>query len=77
MTNLTDVLSEYRATGRLAFHYPRKNTVSLNGGKAVPVKDAIKIMRDCVKNHRPVCGSCGGPMNNHVSGCDNDGPEVV
>lgn len=25
---------------------------------------------------RPICGSCGQPMNAHLPTCDNDGPEV-
>ncbi len=41
----TTIIESYRATGRLAFHYPRKKLISLNGHKAIPVKEAIAQMR--------------------------------
>ena len=41
MTKLEKLIEAYRASGRCAFYYPRKKLVSLDGHKAVPVKDAI------------------------------------
>lgn len=38
------LLSEYRATGRVAFYRPRKKDISLNGGKYIPVKEAAAKM---------------------------------
>ena len=49
MENIEKLLKEYRATGRLAFYHPRKQTISLNGGKHVPVKEALKKIRETLK----------------------------
>lgn len=48
MTKLEKTIEAYRASGRVAFHYPRKNMVSLDGGKLLPVKDAIAKMCECL-----------------------------
>ena len=54
MENIDKLLKEYRATGRLAFYHPRKQTISLNGGKHVPVKEALKKIRETLRDIRPL-----------------------
>lgn len=46
MTKLEKLIAAWNATGRCAFYYPRKKLVSLNGHKAVPVKEAIAQMTE-------------------------------
>jgi hypothetical protein len=44
MLNQDDVkkyIDLYNATGRIAYHYPRKHKISLNGGPQLPEKEAI------------------------------------
>lgn len=36
------LIEAYRATGRVVFLHPRKRTISLNGGGAVPWLEAIQ-----------------------------------
>jgi len=43
---LKTLMNRWISTGRIAFHYPRKKQVSLNGGKAISEKDAIKYLKD-------------------------------
>ena len=38
----------YTATGRCAFVHPRKKTISLNGGKAMPFSEGVKQIRECL-----------------------------
>ena len=35
-------------SGRIAFHYPRKKMIRLNGGIALSEKDAIKKIKECL-----------------------------
>jgi hypothetical protein len=46
MKQLEKLLEAYKASGRCAFYYPRKQMVSLNGHKAIPVKDAMARMTE-------------------------------
>ena len=39
------IFEAYRATGRSAFYYPRKGTVSLNGFRAIPLNEAVLKMK--------------------------------
>lgn len=39
--DVKSALDAYRKTGRVAFHHPKKKTVSLNGGKHMPERDAV------------------------------------
>lgn len=43
-TVLRELIEAYNASGRCAFYHSRKQTVSLSGHKAIPVKDAIAKM---------------------------------
>lgn len=38
------IFDAYNATGRIAFYYPRKGMISINGGRRKPVKVAIEEM---------------------------------
>lgn len=42
------LIKEFEATGRVAARYPRKKTISLSGGRAMPEKEAVARMRDVV-----------------------------
>jgi len=45
--SLLELLSAWRATGGIAFHYPRKKRVSFDGGRSISEVDAIaKLKRD-------------------------------
>ena len=43
---VSQLIEAYNATGRIAFHYPRKHRISLNGGKSLPEKDGIKRIKE-------------------------------
>ena len=45
-------LEQWRATGRIAFYHPRSQTISLNGGKHVPIKEALKKIQE-ILNAQP------------------------
>ena len=47
------LMKQYQNTGRIAFYYPRKQTVSLNGMRAIPVKAAIDRMEEVLWPNRP------------------------
>ena len=40
------LIEAYRATGRLAFHYPRLKRISLNGGRSLPEREAIDHIKE-------------------------------
>jgi len=40
-----DLVAKYNKAGRVAFHYPRKKKVSLDGGRLMSEKDAIEKMK--------------------------------
>jgi len=40
------LLDRYRKTGRVAFHYPRKKQVSLNGGRLKSEAEALKYLKE-------------------------------
>lgn len=42
-------IAEYEKTGRIAFYHPRKNAISLNGGRSIPVAEAIKRIKECLE----------------------------
>lgn len=45
-------LDAWRKTGRIAFHHPKKKTVSLNGGKHIPERDAVAHIADFFKRSK-------------------------
>ena len=47
-SDLNLLLEAYRANGRLAFLYPRKRRISLNGGRLRPIPEAVTEMRECL-----------------------------
>ncbi len=40
------LVEDWKATGRLAFHYPRLKRISLNGGRSLPEREAIKQIKE-------------------------------
>ena len=42
-------IAAYEKTGRIAFYHPRKNTMSLNGGRPIPVTGAIRRIKECLE----------------------------
>ena len=42
-------INRWNDSGRIAFHYPRKKMIRLNGGVALTEKDAIKKIKECLK----------------------------
>lgn len=40
------LLEAYRATGRIAFYHPHKQTISLNGHRALPVSKALAQVKE-------------------------------
>lgn len=45
-----NIIEKYRATGRIAFYYPRKKKIALNGGRQLDINEAITQMMDCLLN---------------------------
>jgi len=43
------IVEAYRASGRPVFYYPRKKLISMSGHKAIPVKEAVAQMWECLK----------------------------
>ena len=43
-----NIMNKYLATNRIAFYHPRKKTISLNGGRELPINEAINQMMDCL-----------------------------
>ena len=46
------LIEEFKATGRVAWRYPRKKTISLSGAPGMPEADAVKEMRRVVEAAR-------------------------
>ncbi len=46
------LIDAYRATGRIAFVYPRLGMISLNGGKRLPWREAIARIQQTI-SHAP------------------------
>jgi ferritin-like protein len=44
-----DIISKYQATGRVAWYYPSKKRITLNGFPSLPEKEAIKRMLEVIK----------------------------
>jgi len=49
---IENMIRQYKETGRTAHYYPRLNAISLNGGRRIPVEQAIVIMFDCITEER-------------------------
>ena len=47
---LKTLIDEWEKTGRVAYYHAIKKTVSLNGGKAMPEKEATEYLQDWKKN---------------------------
>ena len=47
--NQKRVYEAYQAAGWSAHFYPRKRVISLNGFRTLPVAQAVKKMRDCLR----------------------------
>ena len=45
-SEIDTLIDAYQKTGRLAFRHPRNKTISLNGGRSMPEKEAVQKMRD-------------------------------
>ena len=46
---MLDMLNAYQATGRVAFVYPYKGAISLNGFPGIPYETAYQRMREAVR----------------------------
>jgi hypothetical protein len=46
LKELKTLIELWEKSGRIAFHRPRKKTVSLNGFKEIPEKDALEYLRE-------------------------------
>ena len=42
------IIAKYQATGRIAFYYPRKQRISLNGGRSLEISEAIDRMLEVI-----------------------------
>lgn len=51
-STLTSVIGEFRTLGFVAYHYPKKNAVALNGFPAIPEKQAIEKMRAMIQKSK-------------------------
>ncbi len=49
---IESLIEQYNATGRVAFYYPRKKEISLNGGRAMKEVDAIGRMREVLAGEK-------------------------
>jgi hypothetical protein len=47
-TKIKEIINQYQSTGRIAFYHPHRKTISLNGGRQLPEREAIKIMLECL-----------------------------
>jgi len=47
--NLKTLIDEWEKTGRVAYYHAIKKTVSLNGGRAMPEKEALEYLQDWKK----------------------------
>ena len=45
---IESLIEQYNATGRVAFHYPRKKEISLDGRRSMKEGDAIEKMREVI-----------------------------
>lgn len=48
--DVDSVIERFKTTGRVAFRYPRKGTISLSGKRAIPEDEAIAEMQDIMRN---------------------------
>lgn len=49
-----NLVARYQATNRVAFYHPRKQTISLNGGRELPINEAIRQIVDTLTaNNQP------------------------
>jgi len=44
--DIPTLVEQYNASGRIATHHPGKKTISLDGGRSMPVKEAVIKMRE-------------------------------
>jgi hypothetical protein len=49
---LDALIDDWRASGRVAFVYPRQKRVSLNGGASKPYQDALTVLSGWKKSHK-------------------------
>ena len=40
------IMEAYRKTGRIAFYYPRKKKISLDGGRLLSINEAVEKMEN-------------------------------
>jgi len=62
---LQEAMQKWQASGRLAFYYPRKHTVSLNGGRQMSETKALIYLTKWFNDLRP----CYCDYVFHAQGC--------
>lgn len=45
---IRQIIEQYNNTGRGAWYHPKKHTISINGGRAIPEDQAVKIMLEVI-----------------------------
>ena len=49
MNELQKTILEFNQKNYVAWHYPRKKLVRINGGKTMPENEALQYMKDILK----------------------------
>jgi len=45
---IKEIITMYKATGRVAFYYPKLKKIALNGGKIISEHEAVKLMIETI-----------------------------
>ena len=48
------IFDAYNASGRLAFYHPKKEKISLNGGRSMATAEAVKRMSNAMERDRMI-----------------------
>jgi hypothetical protein len=44
VSKIKEIITMYKATGKVAFYYPRLKKIALNGGRMILECEAVKLM---------------------------------
>lgn len=47
-SKVKQIIEQYNNTGRCAWYHPKKRTISINGSRAIPENQAVKIMLEVI-----------------------------
>jgi hypothetical protein len=42
------IYDKFNQMGWVAYHYPRLKVIAINGGKRLPVREAVKVMEEAI-----------------------------